>query len=316
VGRKPFTLENNVGAGGPEPRHTISFRLANLAVQDFYIVKFDSKKLNTYRIEPHSGWMPLDLAEIYKFRRLLMIFALRDVKARYKQTLAGITWVIIQPVLSMVVFTVFFSQWLKVSSGDVPYPVFAFAALIPWTYFVHSLTMASNSIVQQQSVITKVYFPRMLLPLASVMGGLVDLFVSMLVLVPLMLYYDLSLGWEMLTLPFFVLLAALTSLGIGLWLSAINVRFRDVGQAMPFVTQLWLFATPVAYPITIVPEALRPLYELNPMTSVVEGFRWALTGDGEFPLRMMLTSGGISLVILIAGLYWFRREEVRFADVV
>jgi lipopolysaccharide transport system permease protein len=260
--------------------------------------------------------MPLNLAEIYAFRHLLMIFALRDIKARYKQTMAGVTWVIIQPVLSMVVFTVFFSRWLKVPSGDVPYPVFAFIALIPWTYFVHTLTMASNSIVLQQSVITKVYFPRMLLPLASVLGGLVDLFTSMLVLMPLMWFYDLSIGWEFLTLPFFVLLAVMTSLGMGLWLSAINVRYHDVSQALPFVTQLWLFVTPVAYPITIVPSAVRPLYELNPMTSVVEGFRWALTGDGEFPLRMMLISGSVTLLILITGLYWFRREEVRFADVV
>lgn len=279
-------------------------------------MKFNSQNLHTYRIEPHSSWMPLNLKEIFAFRRLLLIFAIRDVKARYKQTLAGITWVIIQPLLSMLVFTVFFSRWLNISSGDVPYPVFTFAALVPWTYFVHSLTMASNSIVHQQSVISKVYFPRMLLPLASVLGGLIDLFMSLLVLVPLMMYYGYAPGWQILTLPIFILLALLTALGIGLWLSAINVRYHDVSQAMPFVTQIWLFATPVAYPITLVPESIRPLYELNPMTSVVEGFRWALTGDGELPLRMMLISGSIALTFLVTGLYWFRREEVRFADVV
>jgi lipopolysaccharide transport system permease protein len=279
-------------------------------------LKVNSQNLKTYRIEPHSGWMPLKLSEIYVYRRLLLIFTLRDIKARYKQTLAGISWVIIQPVLSMAVFTVFFGRWLNISTGDVPYPVFAFAALVPWTYFVHSLTMGSNSIVSQQSVISKVYFPRMLLPLASVLGGLVDLFMSLLVLLPLMLYYGITPGWQILTLPLFVLLAVLTSLGLGLWLSAINVRYHDVSQAMPFVTQIWLFATPVAYPISMVPDAVRPLYELNPMTCVVEGFRWALTGDGELHMRMMLISGGTALTILITGLYWFRREEVRFSDIV
>lgn len=279
-------------------------------------MKFDPDKLTIRRIEPHSGWMPLNLKEVYEYRRLLAIFVWRDVKARYKQTMAGVTWVIIQPVLSMLVFSVFFGQWLKVSSGDIPYPVFAFCALIPWTYFVHALTVASNSVVGQQSVISKAYFPRLLLPMAAVLGGLVDLLTSMIVLIPLMLYYGLVPGPQILALPFLVLLAALTALGMGLWLAAINVRFRDVNHAMPFITQLWLFATPVAYPITVVPDALRPLYELNPMVSVVEGFRWALTGDSELPLRMMLVSGGVAMAILVSGLYWFRREEILFSDVV
>ncbi len=279
-------------------------------------MKFDTHKLPVRRIEPHSGWMPLNLREVYEYRRLLAIFVWRDVKARYKQTMAGITWVIIQPVLSMLVFSVFFGQWLKVSSGDVPYPVFAFAALIPWTYFVHALTVASNSVVGQQSVISKTYFPRLLLPMAAVLGGLVDLLTSMLVLVPLMLYYGLVPGWQILALPLLVLLAALTALGVGLWLAAINVRFRDVNHAMPFITQLWLFATPVAYPITVVPDALRTIYELNPMVAVVEGFRWALTGSSDLSLRMLLVSGGFALVMLVSGLYWFRREEIRFSDVV
>lgn len=279
-------------------------------------MKFDTDNLPIRRIEPHSGWMPLNLRELHTYRRLLAIFAWRDVKARYKQTLAGVTWVIIQPVLTMIVFTVFFSRWLKVDSGNVPYPVFTFCALVPWTYFVHSLTMASYSIVNQQSVISKIYFPRMLLPFAAVLGGLVDLLTSLTVLVPLMMYYGYAPGWQLLTLPLFILLALFTALGVGLWLAAINVRFRDVGQALPFVTQLWLFATPIAYPISVVPEAIRPFYELNPLTSVVEGFRWALTGDGDLPLRMMLVSGGVALLVLLSGLYWFRREEVRFADLV
>ena len=279
-------------------------------------MNFDTAQLPVRRIEPHEGWMPLNLAEVYEYRRLLAIFTWRDVKARYKQTIAGITWVVIQPIITMLVFTVFFGRWLGVSSGNVPYPVFAFAALVPWTYFVHSLTMASNSIVNQQSVISKVYFPRLLLPMAAVLGGLVDLFTALVVLFPLMLIFGFAPGAEIVALPLFVLLAALTALGVGLWLAAINVRFRDVNHAMPFITQLWLFATPVAYPMSVVPENLRMLYELNPMVAVVEGFRWALTGDNELPLRLLLTSGGVTLLILVTGLYWFRREEVRFADVV
>jgi len=260
--------------------------------------------------------MPLNLKEVYRYRRLLAIFTWRDIKARYKQTMAGVSWVIIQPVISMIVFTVFFGQWLGVSSGDMPYPVFAFCAFITWTYFVHALTVSSFSVVAQSSVVSKVYFPRLLLPFAAVIGGLVDLFMSMLVMVPLMLYYGFVPGIHVLILPLFIFLALLIALGVGLWLAALNVRFRDVKQAMPFLTQLWLFATPVAYPVSIVPQRLLPLYELNPMVAVVEGFRWALTGEGEFPLRMVLVSGGITIVILISGLYWFRREEIRFADVV
>ena len=279
-------------------------------------MKFDPNNLPVRRIEPHVGWMPLNLHEVYKYRRLLAIFVWRDVKARYKQTMAGVTWVIIQPLVSMLIFSIFFGRWLKVSSGEIPYPVFVFCALVPWTYFVHALTVASLSVVGQQSVISKAYFPRLLLPLSAVLGGLVDLFTSMLVLIPLMLFYGFTPGPQILALPLFVLLAALTALGVGLWLAAINVRFRDVNHAMPFITQLWLFITPVAYPISLVPEAWRLLYELNPMVAVVEGFRWALTGATELPLRMLMISGGVALAILVSGLYWFRREEIMFSDVV
>jgi len=279
-------------------------------------MKFDPNNLPVRRIEPHVGWMPLNLHEVYEYRRLLAIFVWRDVKARYKQTMAGVTWVIIQPLVSMLIFSIFFGRWLKVSSGEIPYPVFVFCALVPWTYFVHALTVASLSVVGQQSVISKAYFPRLLLPLSAVLGGLVDLFTSMLVLIPLMLFYGFTPGPQILALPLFVLLAALTALGVGLWLAAINVRFRDVNHAMPFITQLWLFITPVAYPISLVPEAWRLLYELNPMVAVVEGFRWALTGATELPLRMLMISGGVALAILVSGLYWFRREEIMFSDVV
>ena len=209
-----------------------------------------------------------------------------------------------------------FRRWLGVSSGEVPYPIFTFCALVPWTYFIHALTVSSTSVVGQQSVITKVYFPRLLMPMSAVLSGLVDLFAALLVLIPLMMFYGFKPGWELVFLPVFVLLALLTALSVGVWLAAINVRFRDVNHAMPFVTQLWMFCTPVAYPLNVVPQNLRPIYELNPMVAVVEGFRWAVAGQGELPLRMMTVSVSAMLVVLIAGLYWFRREEVRFADVV
>ena len=272
--------------------------------------------LPVLRIEPRSGWVPLDLSELLQFRVLLVILAWRNVRVRYKQTLAGITWVILQPLLTMVVFSVFFGRWLDVSSGDVPYPIFTFCALVPWAYFVHAMTMASGSVVTQQAVISKVYFPRLLLPLASVLGGLVDLIMSLLVLIPLMIFYGFAPGFAIFTLPFFVLMATMTALAFGLWLAAINVRFRDVNQGMPFISQLWLFLTPVAYPLSVVPEAWRPLYEMNPMTGVVEGFRWALAGEGHPPGRMMLVSLAVLVLVLVGGLYWFRREETTFADLV
>ncbi len=279
-------------------------------------MKIDTENLSSHTIVPQLGWVPLNLRELWKYRQLLRIFVWRDVKARYKQTMAGVTWVIIQPLIAMVVFSLFFGRWLGISSGDVPYPIFTFCALIPWTYFVHALTVSSNSVVGQQSVITKVYFPRLLMPLSAVLSGLVDLFAALVILIPLMFFYGLKPGWELIFLPVFILLALLTALSVGVWLAAINVRFRDVNQAMPFVTQLWMFCTPVAYPLSVVPENLRPIYELNPMVAVVEGFRWAVAGQGELPLRMMLVSICAMLVVLIGGLYWFRREEACFADVV
>lgn len=279
-------------------------------------MKIATDKLPIHRIVPPPRWVPLDLKGLWNYRQLLRVFVWRDIKARYKQTMAGLTWVIIQPLVTMVVFSLFFGRWLGVSSGDIPYPIFTFSALVPWTYFVHALTVASNSVVGQQSVITKVYFPRLLMPLSSVLSGLVDLLAALVVLIPLMMFYGLTPGWELIFLPVFILLALLTALSVGVWLAAINVRFRDINQAMPFVTQLWMFCTPVAYPLDVVPVNLRPIYELNPMVAVVEGFRWCVAGQGELPLRMMSISVCAMLVVLITGLYWFRREEVRFADVV
>jgi lipopolysaccharide transport system permease protein len=279
-------------------------------------MKVDTDNLEQIRILPQSGWIALNLPELWKYRQLMWIFVWRDIKGRYKQTVAGITWVVIQPVVTMLVFSVFFGRWLGVSSGDIPYPIFTFAALVPWTYFVHALTVSATSVVSQQSVVSKVYFPRLLMPFSAVLGGLVDLFTALVVLIPLMLFYGFKPGWEILFLPLFILLALVTTLSIGVWLAAINVRFRDINHAMPFITQLWMFSTPVAYPISVVPQELRWLYDLNPMVAVVEGFRWCLAGQGEMPVQILLTSFVSIAIVLIGGLYWFRREEVRFADVV
>lgn len=270
----------------------------------------------TIRITPRSGWVGLELAELWRYRPLLLIFAWRDVRARYKQALAGITWVVLQPVLTMVVFTLFFGRWLGLSSGETPYAVFTFAALIPWTFFVHALTVGTNSIVGNAEIVTKVFFPRLILPMACVVGSLVDLGMSLLVLVPIMLWYQQMPGIELLALPLFVIVAALAALSVSVWLAALNVRYRDVSQAMPFVSQLWLFLTPVAYPISVVPTDLRPLYELNPMVAVVQGFRWSLVGGDAPSARMLLTGGAGIAVLLVLGLYWFRRQETTFADVV
>ena len=269
-----------------------------------------------HRIEPRTSWPGLGLKELFHYRRLLAIFAWRDVKARYKQTVIGIAWVILQPLLTMAVFSVFFGRWLGVRSGDVPYPIFTFCALGPWTYFVHSLTVASTSVVRHADLIRKTYFPRLLLPMASVLGGLVDLMTALIVLIPLLALHGIAPGLAILALPFFILLAALSALAFGVWLAAVNVRFRDVNQALPFITQLGLFLTPVAYPITIIPEAWRPLCWLNPMTGVIEGFRWALADGPAPPLTMLGLSVGFMSLLLVAGCYWFRREEQVFTDIV
>ena len=275
-----------------------------------------SAALEVTRIEPIEGWRPLELGEVLRYHRLLGVLAVRDVQARYKQTLAGVTWVVLQPVITMVVFSVFFGTWLGVKSGDSPYPVFTFCGLVPWTYFVHAVTTSSWSVVGNGPMITKVYFPRLLLPIASVVGGLVDLLTSLVVLVPLLWYYDIVPGVALVALPIFIVYAALTALAVGVWLAAISVRFHDVRQALPFVTQLGMFCTPVVYPLSVVPEAYRWLFALNPMTTVTEGFRWCLAGSPPPSVAMVLASTIVLAAVLIGGLFWFRREETQFADLV
>lgn len=272
--------------------------------------------LPTLRIDPPGRWTAIDFRELWEYRELLYFLTWRDIKVRYKQTALGAAWAIIQPVFMMVVFSLFFGRLAKVPSDGIPYPVFAFCALLPWQLFAHALTESSNSLVGNQNLITKVYFPRLVVPISAVLGGLIDFLIAFVILLGLMLYYGIVPGWAIVTLPGFILLAVLTALGVGLWLSALNVQYRDVRYTINFLVQFWLFATPVAYPSSLIPEKWRVFYGLNPMAGVVEGFRWALLGKANPPGAMLWVSVGVVMVILIGGLYYFKRMEQQFADIV
>ncbi len=275
-----------------------------------------SEILPTFYIEPPKGWASIGLRELWDYRELLYFLTWRDVKVRYKQTALGAAWAIIQPLFMMLVFSLFFGRLAKVPSDGIPYPIFTFCALLPWQLFAHALTESSNSLVGNQNLITKVYFPRLVVPIAAVLGGLVDFAVAFAILLVMMFYYGVVPGWAIVTLPGFILLAVMTALGVGLWLSALNVKYRDVRYTITFLVQFWLFATPVAYPSSIVPAKWRALYGLNPMAGVVEGFRWALLGKTEAPGAMLWVSVAVVILILVGGLYYFRRMEQEFADVV
>ena len=253
---------------------------------------------------------------MWHYRDLLFILAWRDIKVRYKQTALGAAWAILQPVLTMVVFSLLFGGIAKLPSEGVPYPIFTFTALLPWQLFAHAMTESGNSLVANQHLITKVYFPRLVIPLGTVLSGLVDFAISFVVLLGMMLVYQVPLSWNLLALPVFIFLAVLTALTVGIWLSALNVEYRDVRYTIPFLTQFWMFATPIAYSASLVPEQWRWLYSLNPMTGVVEGFRWAVLGKEGFSLPFFLVSLGVVMVLFIGGLAYFRKMEDRFADVV
>jgi homopolymeric O-antigen transport system permease protein len=267
-------------------------------------------------IRPSRGWVSLKLGELWAYRELLYFLIWRDIKVRYKQTALGATWAIIQPFSTMVVFSLFFGKLAKMPSDGIPYPIFSYAALVPWTFFAAGLTQSSNSLVGSSNLITKVYFPRLVIPLATVLSGVVDFMLALVVLVGMMLYYHIVPGLNLLWLPAFLLLALITSLGVGLWLSSLNVKYRDVRYIVPFLTQFWLFATPIAYPSSLLPQPWRTLYGLNPMVGVVDGFRWALLGTKSFPGPMVLVSAVVALFILVTGAFYFRRMEKTFADIV
>jgi lipopolysaccharide transport system permease protein len=267
-------------------------------------------------IEPVHGWQAVDLREIWRYRELLYFLAWRDVKVRYKQTAIGALWALLQPFLTMVVFTVIFGNLMGVETQGSPYPVFSYAALLPWTFFSGALSRSGNSLVFDANLISKVYFPRLILPFAAVLSMLVDFAIAFLILVGMMFYYGIYPGITVFILPLFLVLAFLTALGSGLWLSALNVKYRDITYVIPFMVQFWLFLTPIAYPISLIPERWQLLYSLNPMVSVVEGFRWALLGEQYIPGIPLLLSTVAVLAVLTGGLFFFRRMENEFADVV
>jgi len=275
-----------------------------------------STAASTLRIAPSRGWVSLKLGELWEYRELLYFLIWRDIKVRYKQTVLGATWAIIQPLFTMVVFSLFFGQLGKMPSDGLPYPIFSFAALVPWTFFANGLGQSSNSLVGSSNLITKVYFPRLVVPLAAVLSGVVDFVLAFLVLLGMMFFFGIVPTVNALWLPLLFLLALITSLGVGLWFSALNVEFRDVRYLVTFVTQLWLFATPIAYPSSMLPEPWRTIYGLNPMAGVVEGFRWALLGTNSAPGPIIAVSSTVAVVILITGAFYFRRMERTFADFV
>lgn len=267
-------------------------------------------------IAPVRGWVPIRLSELWEYRELLAFLVWREIKVRYKQTALGIAWAIVQPFMTMVVFSIFFGRLAGMPSEGLPYPVFTFCALLPWQLFAFALTESSSSVVANQRLVTKVYFPRLIMPIAAVGVGLADFVVAFGVLLAMMAYYGLVPGFAVLTVPLWVGLAALTALGAGLWLSALNVWYRDIKYTLPFLTQVWMLVTPVIYPVSLVPERWRALYALNPMVGVVEGFRWALLGSNAAPLATVLTSLGAATVMVVGGLFYFRRMERTFADVI
>ena len=274
-----------------------------------------SSRQTVVRRQARPGWAAIDFAELWRYRELVIFYAIRDIKVRYRQTLLGASWAILQPVLTMVVFSIFFGHLAGVPSDGIPYPIFAYCGLVPWQLFAYALTQSSNRIVEDAGVITKVYFPRLIVPLASVIAGLVDFAIAFGVLAAMMFYYGVTPGWAMLTLPLFTLLALMAALAVGLWLSALNVRYRDVRYTIPFLAQFWLFVTPVAYSSSLVPLKWQALYGINPMAGVVNGFRWALLGNTS-PGPMLFVSVAATAVLLIGGLYFFRRMERSFADII
>lgn len=273
-------------------------------------------KVPVLKILPPGGWFSLNLGELWQFRELLYFFVWRDLKIRYKQTAVGAAWAVFQPLMTMAVFSLFFGRLAKVPSNGLPYPIFYFGALLPWTYFSGALQNATNVVVEQQRVITKVYFPRLVLPLSAVVAGLADFAIGFVVILAMMAYYRIVPGLPIFFFPLFLLMAILTALGVGLFLSALNAIYRDVRYVLPFFVQFWMFASPVAYPSSLVPQRWRWLYELNPMAGVIDGFRWSLTGKGQAPGILLAVSASMVVVMVAAGTVYFQKMEGTIADVV
>ena len=267
-------------------------------------------------IRPSRGWVAINFGEMWAYRELLFFLTWRDIKVRYRQTALGAAWAVLQPVLTMAVFSVFFGRLAKMPSDGIPYPIFALSGLLPWQLFAYALAQSSNSVVQNKNLVSKVYFPRLIVPLASVLSGLVDFAIAFAVLLMVMLFYGIVPGVALVAIPFAILLAVVTALAVGLWLSALNVKYRDVQYTIPFLSQFWLFLTPIAYPTSLIPQQFRVLYGINPMAGVVECFRWALFGHRNASLTMIALSSIVVLVVFVGGLAYFRKVEKTFADLV
>lgn len=277
-------------------------------------MKTDQRGNETYRIAPTRGWVALRLGEIWEYRELLGFLIWRDIKVRYKQTLLGGLWAILQPFLTMLLFSLFFGRLARIPSDGLPYPLFCYTALVPWSFFANGLTQSSNSLVGSANLITKVYFPRLAIPLATILAGVIDFALALVVLLGMIGWYGIRPTWQVVWIPLFLGLALVTSLGVGLWLSALNVQFRDVRYVVPFLAQFWMLATPIAYPSSLLREPWRTLYGINPMAGVVEGFRWALLGVSGRTGALWWVSAGAAILLLVSGAFYFRRMEKSFAD--
>lgn len=267
-------------------------------------------------IQSRKGLFQLDLSELWRFRELLYFMVWRDIIVRYKQTAIGASWAVIQPLINMIIFTLIFGVLARIPSNGVPYPVFAYTGLLPWAFFSQALTRGANSVVGSSNLITKIYFPRLMLPLAATAAPAVDFLFSFLMLLALMARVHIAPGWGLLALPLFLGLAFMTAMATSLWLSSLNVRYRDVGYIIPFLSQVWMYASPVVYPVSLVPEKWRPLYSLNPMAGVIEGFRWALLGTGSLDFKVIAISSSVVVALLLGGIVYFKRTEQTFADVI
>lgn len=276
----------------------------------------EESQLSLTIVQPSKGWAGVNLRELWRYRELIFFLIWRDIKVRYKQTLLGAAWAIIQPFFTMVVFSIFFGQLAQIPSDDIPYPIFSYTALLPWQLFENGIRKAGNSLVASRNLITKIYFPRLAIPLASVIAGLVDFVLAFTVLLGMMWYFDYRPTSAVWFMPLLLLLTVVTALGTGLWLSALNVAYRDVGYLIPFILRVWFFLTPITYSVSIVPEAYQTLYALNPMTGVIQGFRWSMLGVGSPPSIMLAVSLAAAFVLMVSGLLYFRRMERTFADVV
>jgi len=271
---------------------------------------------HTADVRPSRGLFDLDLKTLWSYRELLQVLVVRDLKVRYRQAALGVAWVVIQPLFAVLIFTVIFGMFAKMPSGGVPYPVFAYAALLPWTYFAEALRRGSTGLVAESELVRKIYFPRLIIPLASVIAPLVDFAIASVVMFGLMAWYHVAPTWNLLAIPGLVLIAMALAFSVSLWLGPFNVRFRDVMHTLPFLIQIWMYASPVIYPLSMVPEKWRDLYSLNPMVGVIEGFRWALLGKGDFSITSLTTSVVVIAVMLVGGLVYFKKSERAFADII